>query len=72
MFNIVWNVHVCDPEINSGQAATLRVNVTMKVELSNERGKKSFIEILQPGSKKFSKKTAVSLPRFFLNVFEVY
>ncbi len=29
---------VCDPEMNSGQAATLRLNVAMKTELRNERG----------------------------------
>ena len=43
---------MCDPEINSGQAATLRLNAAMKVELSNERGKKCLIELLQLGSKK--------------------
>ncbi|HRH51027.1 MAG TPA: hypothetical protein PLP23_19910 [Panacibacter sp.] len=39
-------------EINSVQAANLRVNAAMKVELGNERGKRSFIEIQMPGSKK--------------------
>ena len=39
--------------MNSGQAATLRLNAAIKTELRTERGKKSLIHILLPGTKSF-------------------
>jgi len=39
MLNSIVADAVCDPEMNSGQAATLRLNAAMKTELRTERGK---------------------------------
>ena len=47
------NVQVCDPEMNLGLVATLRLNVAMKEELSTERGKRSLIVVPKPGTKSF-------------------